>query len=295
MAKTMLKLLANLDRRWIYVLMAAAVTVPVVLRLRFPEATSPLVQRVFDRLEELPAGAHILMACDYNPSTAAELHPMTTAWTWHCARKNHKLYFISLWPLGPQMIQDTIDRVLATDFPQYRYGVDYVTLGYKPGFEGVIKVIGSNLPELYTTDQHGTSLAELPLTQGLTDIRQMNLILSCSGGYPGAKEWVQYAATPLGIPLAAGSTGVHVPLLYPYVPKQMIGLLGTIKGAAEYEAALARRYPEYAVKDGLPRPAFTKAMQRMGPQLVAHCLILLLIVLGNVVVVLQRRGNVRMR
>lgn len=284
--------LLNMDRRWIFLLMAVAVMIPVVSKMRFPELPSALVQAVFDKIEKLPPGSRILMAFDYDPGSAPELQPMATAWTWHAAKRGHKLYYLALWPVGPQMIDDTISAVIHTDFPNLVYGVDYVNLGYKAGNEGVIKVVVSNLKELYNTDHAGRSLNDIPMTRDLVNIRQMDLILSVSAGYPGTKEWVQYAATPLNIPIAGGCTGVQAPLLYPYIPQQMFGILGAIKGAAEYEAAIVSKYPEYAKDaEGKPRERFTLGIQRMGPQLIAHCLILALIIFGNVLLALQRRSR----
>ncbi len=290
----MTELLVNLDRRWIFLLMAIAVMIPVVLRKEFPEYPSPLVQAVFDKVESLPPGARVLMPMDYDPGSEPELQPMANALTWHCATKGVKIYYLALWPVGQQMIDNTIAKVLTADFPSYQYGKDYVNLGFKPGNEGVIKVVASNLRELYTTDATGRSLSEFEMTADLTDIRSMDLILNVSAGYPGTKEWVQYAATPLGIPIAGGCTGVQAPLLYPYIPNQLFGLLGAIKGAAEYEAALKEKYPDYGtlVNDKGERvrdPKYTKGIERMGPQLIAHCLIMALIVLGNVI--MWRRGG----
>jgi hypothetical protein len=280
---------ASFDRRWVFLLLAGAVLVAVLTRATFPERPTPPVQAVFDRIESLPAGARILLTMDYDFTNAPEVQPMATAWAWHCARKQHKLVFASLWPLGPRLTQETVDTALR-EFPRYQNGVDYVQLGYKPGNEAVIRTLASNIRELFTTDQFGKDLGDLPLTRDLRNLRDFDLILSISAGSPGTKEWIQYAATPLNVPLAAGCTGVQAPLLYPYLPRQMIGLLGAIKGAAEYEQALLDKYPEYGRNaNGTLRPPFTQGIRRMGPQLVAHCVILGLIVLGNISLLRERR------
>lgn len=283
--------LLNLDRRWIFLAMAVAVMIPIMNRAEFPEKATPLVEAVFKKIEELPRGSKILMAFDYDPGSEAELQPMATAWTWHAAKKGHKLYFLCLWPAGPPMIQQTIDSVLRRDFPEYEYGKDYINLGFKPGNEGVIKVVGSSIKELYTTDNGGQNINNFELTRDFENIKDCKLILNVSAGYPGTKEWIQYASTPLGIPIAAGCTGVQAPLLYPYVPGQLLGLLGAIKGAAEYEAVLKAHYPEYGVRDGKPDASYNQGIIRMGPQLIAHCLILFLIVLGNIVLAYGRRAG----
>jgi hypothetical protein len=195
------------------------------------------------------------------------------------------MYFMALWPLGAQMTDNTIAKVITADFPQLVYGQDYVNLGFKSGNEGVIKVIATNLRELYTTDSRGTALQNIPMMAGINNIQQMKLIINISAGYAGTKEWVQYAVTPFpAIRLVAGATGVQAPLLYPYVPQQLPGLLGAIKGAAEYEKLVMDAYggPK-------PDPKYLEGLRRMGPQLVAHLLIITLIVAANIVFLDERR------
>ena len=84
--------------------------------------------------------------------------------------------------------------------------------------------------------------------------------------------------------LVAGATGVQAPLLYPYVPRQLPGLLGAIKGAAEYEKLVIDEYGGPS-----PDPKYLEGLRRMGPQLVAHLLIILLIVAANIVFFTERR------
>lgn len=276
----MLDTLANLDRRWIFLLMAIAVGVPILLQTQFPEKPTGLAENVFDEIENLPDGSTLLMAWDFDPASEGELGPMATQAVRHCCEKKHKMIFITLWPVGQQMIEESIEKVIKPDYPQMKYGLDYVNLGFKSGYEGVIKVIVTNLREMCPTDVQGTSLGLMPLTRNLTDIRQTDLVVNVSAGYPGTKEWVQYAASayPNDITIVGGCTGVQAPLLYPYIPDQLPGLLGAIKGAAEYEELVSRAYPE-----GAGRGVYVEARRRMGPQLVAHLLMIGLIVAGNVV------------
>jgi hypothetical protein len=128
------------------------------------------------------------------------------------------------------------------------------------------------------------------MMEGITNIQQMRLVINVSAGYAGTKEWVQYAVTPFPdrIRLVAGSTGVQAPLLYPYIPGQLAGLLGAIKGAAEYEKLVVDAYggPN-------PDPRYLEGLRRMGPQLVAHLLIITLIVVANVLYLADRRREMR--
>lgn len=283
--------LVTLDRRWIFLVMMWAVLVPIyyigVTGRMFPEVPSALAQATFDEIESLDEGDRILFAFDFDPASEGELGPMATAFVKHAAEKHLRMYFMALWPVGLQMIDETIARVIDRDFPELVYGEDYVNLGFKSGQEAVIKVIVTNLRELYTTDARGTAVGDIPMMAGIENIQQMDLLVNISAGYPGTKEWVQYAVTPYPdrIHMVAGATGVQAPLLYPYIPSQLPGLLGAIKGAAEYEKLVTDAYggPQ-------PDPVYLEGLRRMGPQLVAHLLIITLIVIANVLFFAQRRA-----
>ena len=290
----LLSTLGSLDRRWIFLLMLWCVLVPIYYigstGQTFPEVPSALSQATFDEIERLAEGDRVLLAFDYDPTSEGELGPMATAFVKHVAAKRLRMYFMALWPVGPQMIDDTIERIIRSDYPDLVYGQDYLNLGYKSGNEAVIRVIVTNLRELYTTDSRGTAVEDIPMMEGIENIQQMDLLISVSAGYPGTKEWVQYAQTPYPdqIRIVAGATGVQAPLLYPYIPSQLPGLLAAIKGAAEYEKLVV---DSYVGED--PDPKYLEGLRRMGPQLVAHLLIIFLIVVANVLYFVDRRGGVR--
>ncbi|MHC4422508.1 MAG: hypothetical protein ACYS1E_18195, partial [Planctomycetota bacterium] len=185
----------DLDRRWIFLLMFLSVAVPILLQFSFPEKPTGLAENVFKEIEALDEGAPVLLAFDFDPGSEGELAPMATAFTLHCCHKKVKLFYMSLWPVGPQMIDDAINRVIKSDFPHLEYGEDYVNLGYKPGYESVIKVIVTDLRELYTTDDKGTSVEQIPMMEGIHSVQDFDLVINVSAGYAGTKEWVQYAAT----------------------------------------------------------------------------------------------------
>ena len=297
----MLHRLSNLDRRWIFLAMGLAVGVPILLQLRFPETPTPMTRDCFEILDRLPPGSRVMISLDYDPAGMSELHPMSAAFVRHAATKGHRIYLVTLWPTGPAFLAE-MSALLREEFPDLVYGRDYVNLGFQAGYEGVIKVITSDLSASFPRDALlGRSLGNIPMTADIKNIREMDLIISVSGGYPGTKEWVQYAATPFGIDCIAGCTGVQAPLYIPYIPGQLDGILGGVKAAAEYESVLLEKYPQIATgvapnEDVEPAVATVvernvrEAQRRMGPQLVAHLLMIGLIVVGNVLYFLTRKG-----
>jgi hypothetical protein len=291
----MYEFLKNIDRRWIFLAMLLAVAIPIAFELKFPEKATKLAEATFEAVDTLKEGDRVLLSFDYDPASEGELGPMATAFVRHCCEKKLRMYFMALWPVGPQMVDENIDKVIKSDFPQLAYGRDYMNLGFKSGNEGVIKVIVTDLRELYTTDVKGTALSNIPMMQGIRSVQDFDLVINVSAGYAGTKEWVQYAATPYPdkIKLVAGCTGVQAPLLYPYIPKQLPGLLGAIKGAAEYEALVINKYGKR--KDGkiVESGKYLEGIRRMGPQLVAHILMIVLIIVGNILFFMERNREAR--
>lgn len=282
----MFEFFKNIDRRWIFLLMFVAVAVPILLGWRFPEKDSPLTTDAFNVMNTIQPGDKVLLSFDFDPASAGELSPMATAFTYHAASRGAKLYFMALWPVGPQMVEDAITKVIRMDFPELRYGVDYVNLGYKSGNEGVIKVIITDLKKLYTTDSRGSGINSIPMMADVESVQDMDYLVIVSAGYPGAKEWVQYAKTayPHAFDVIAGCTGVQAPPLLPYIPNQLPGLVAAIKGAAEYENLLLENFEPIRTNS-----KYQEGLRRMGPQLVAHVLMVLLIIAGNVIFFIDRR------
>lgn len=294
----MFEKILNLDRRWIFLAMALAVGVPILIDLRVKESPTEMSHITFDVVDNLPAGSRVLIALDYDPPGKSELDPMASAIVRHSAAKGHRLIFMTLWPTGPQFI-DRVTRILRDEFPDYQYGTDFVDLGFKTGNEGVIKVIVSDIARSFPTDASGRRLNELPLMRGVKNVRDVDLIVSISGGTPGAKEWIQYASTPYNIQTITAVTGVQTPLFIAYYPGQLQGLLGSIKAAAEYETILLETYPELARAGGgnaaeaNNASTLNEAQRRMGPQLVAHLLMIGLIIAGNAAYFVTRGRGTR--
>jgi hypothetical protein len=276
----------DIDRRYVFLFMGLAVLITLIARPRFPEHATPMVQDVFDKIESLPPGSRILMPFDYGPSTAPEVDPMARAIIRHALTRGDKIYIMALWPEGQAQAMQVIEQVVQGEFPEKKEGVDWVHLGYKAGGQGLINLMLLDLRKMYTTDAAGRAIDDVPAMAGVYRLTDFDFIANFSAGFPGSKEWVQFAGDPGGIPVASGTTAVQAPLLYPYYPGQMVGMLGGLKGAAEYEAALSARYPELAARSD-------QATMLMGPQAMAHLLIVILVILGNIAYLVEKRRTAR--
>jgi len=268
--------IGSIDRRWIFLIIAAVVIVPLIFPVGLPIRPTDTTKNVYDSIEKLPAGSKVLLSVEYSPSTRPENHPMTISILRHLFKNNHKVFITCLWPDGQFMAQDAINQVAKQEFNK-TYGVDYVFLGFRPGNEAVVKGIVSNLRKLYTVDVYQKKIDEIPLMNGINNFKDFDFLFSSSAGFPGTIEWVQYASDPTGIPMASGVTSIQVNEVMPYVQAgQMVGVLAGMPGAAEYEALIDQK---------------GSATSGMDAQSVAHLVIVLFIILGNVSFFIERNRS----
>ncbi len=267
--------LQQIDRRIIFLFIGLAVVIPLLIGASLKEETTPIVQAAFDFVEHLPEGSRVLLSFDYGPTTAPEIQPMVDAMLRHCAERKCKLYMMAVWATGHNLTGETIEKVLKPEFPEYSYGDGYVNLGYKAGNQGLIRLLLVDFKRMYSTDAAGTNIDSIPMMDNINNVKNFDLIVSFGGGFPGIKEWILYAGDPAKVPVAGGCTAVSAPLLYPYYPNQLVGLLGGAKGAAEYENALITAYPDYKSKH-------MAGMSLMMSQTVSHMVIIFFVIFGNI-------------
>jgi hypothetical protein len=272
--------LGRLDRRWLYLMLALALVVTMLVQPLFPDVPSTFTQPVFDHIEDLPPGSAVLVSLDYSPASAPEIQPMAFALTRHLLLRGLRPVYVSLWSDGDNMLQRIRQQVIEADFPATESGRDWVALGYRAGGSIVVNALVKDLDTMYAGDMFEVPLADLPALEGYRRLEDFPLIIALSGGTPGLQEWILFGGDPTGTPIAGGSSGIGTPELLVYFPGQIVGLLGGLKGASEYETALAARYPEATV----PR----RAGRAMGPQTVAHVLILVFLILGNLAYLRRR-------
>ena len=279
--------LGSLDRRIIFLIVGLSVLIPLLKPewIDLPIRPTPESQIVFDEINKLNEGDKVLLSFEYGPSTKPEIHPMAIAILKHLYAKNIQVYGFALWPDGNFMSTEAFSEV--SDDYDKKYGVDYVNLGYKPGQEAVIKGIASDIRTLYTVDLQGTSINDIPMMKDVVNIEDFDFVFSLSAGYPGSKEWVQYACDPNNIPLSTGCTSIQVTDIMPYVENDQIrGILAGMPGAAEYESLVEAELQQMEI---VGKPGEASGM--MAAQSIAHVVIVLFIIFGNISYFITRKKN----
>ncbi len=268
--------LGNVDRRWIFLIIAIVVMYPLFKPLGLPIRPTESSQEVFNTIESLPKGSKVLLSCEYGPSTKPEIHPMAVGVLRHLFENGHQVYVTCLWPDGQFMAREALEQVADKEYGLV-YGEDYVLLGFRPGNEAVIKGIVSDIRKMYTIDSRAIPIGKIPMMDGIKNINDFDFLFSASAGYPGTVEWVQLAADPAGILMSTGVTSIQVNEVMPYVDAgQIKGILAGMPGAAEYEKLIG--------KAGI-------GTSGMDAQSIAHIVIVLFIIFGNIAYFLERQRS----
>jgi hypothetical protein len=266
--------LSGLDRRWLFLVMGLLVLLPLLFPLSLPLHVSPPVQGFVDAVDHVPNGSTVLMSDDFDPGSIPEMVPMARTAFRHLLSKDCKVVVTVLWNGGPGLVDSVLSEV-AREFPQKKYGVDWVNLGYKAGNEAVMVLMGQGVANAFPSDYRGNDTRTLPIMQRVRDYSSFPLLVNISAGYPGTKEWVQQVQARFHLPMVAGVTAVSAPEFYPYLQShQLRGLLGGMAGAAEYEKARGEK---------------GSASRGMDAQSLGHLFVALCILLGNYVQWVKRR------
>lgn len=257
--------LGTLDRRWIYLLVALSVIFPLIVPMSFKISITPEARQLYEAVDSLPDSSVVMLTFDYYPSTVAETEPMATAALHHLFRKHCKVVTMTTIPLGGPSMAERVTRMIARQYNK-KYGVDFVNLGYKANYVAVLKGMGTSIEAIYPTDNSGTPLSELPLMTKVKNYDDVSFIFVVSDN-DIVTYWVSIVNAQYGIPVGAGVTAVGAPKYYAFVGSgQLTGLLGGMKGAAEYELLADAR--------GL-------AEKGMGMQSLVHLMIILMVIIGN--------------
>ena len=279
--------LGSINRRIIFLLIALSVLVPLLKPdwFNFPIKIDKNTLTAFNAIQNLEKNDRVLVSFEYGASTKPEVHPMAVALFKHLFAKGINVYIVSLWPEGPIMAQQAMDEVIDTGLFNIEYGADYIMFDYKTGGAVVIKNIAEDFRGVYKQDYNGTPIEEISIMNDIYSVTDFNFVFDFSAGVPGNAEWVQYACDPKDVPLSSGCTSIMVTDAIPYVESgQLKGIIAGMPGAAEYEKMvydfLNDKNNGLNINDVTIIPG--KVLQYLSAQSVAHLLMVLFIILGNI-------------
>lgn len=265
----------QIDRRIIFVLIGLCTLLPLLYPVGLPVKKSPEVVAIHDYMESLPEGSVFLLSMDFDPASKPELEPQAKALLRHAFRKDLRVIVMTLLVTGTGLADQILNEVAQE---QHKVdGEDYVFLGWSPGAGALIIAMCQDLARAFPSDYYDRPTSGLPVLNGVRGCNEIDYAISLAAGFPGIEDWYIYGKDKYDFELAGGATGVLAPGLYPfYRSGQINGLMGGLRGAAEYEELIEHR---------------GSAVAGMDAQSAAHFAIIGLVIACNVFYFLGRRAR----
>ncbi len=328
MSKPIYEALLNVDRKYLYLLMLLAVLIPFLLEIKFTTYETGEVQRIYDKVEAIyqynlqhPEEPHAMwFSFDYDPATTAELDPMTFAVLRHAFLRKVPVIMWASSQTGLNLASDNLN-LIAKEYGAV-YSKDYVFLGWSYPMIQSLLGCNSDIKGYFLKDFYGNDTVNFEILRKIPNLTKVDVWVTIAGNvYP--QLWVAYAYGMYKMNIATGCTAVSAAEFYPYVQtNQMIGMMGGLKGAAEYEQMVERlektiipgdltEYMQNLYKDKdltvynekYFKTNFTKdelkasikrryqARRAMSPQAWAHMLVIGLIIVGNICFFMKRKAE----
>lgn len=254
-----------IDRRIIFIVIGLCTLLPLLYPVGLPIRISPEVKGIYDYIEALPEGSVFLLSLDFDPASKPELYPQAVAILRHAFKKNLRVVAMTLWVTGTGMADQVVTQ-MANEAGKTS-GKDYVFLGWSPGGTAVIINLGQDLYTTFPTDYSGRPTEGLPVLAGVRNLRDVDYAVCLGAGNPGVDAWYVFGKDKYKFELGGGSTGVIAPGLYPLLRSgQINGLIGGLRGAAEYESLIGQK---------------GRAVAGMDAQSATHLAIIVLVIMCN--------------
>jgi hypothetical protein len=193
-------------------------------------------------IDTLPDSASVLVVFDYQPAYAGEMEQTGRPVLGHLINKNARLAFVSSSPMGVLM-----NERMMSQHPEYPINDKYVDLGYLPGGEAGIQVFASNprtFGNIYQGDPWNT-----PALAGIEKFSDFGAVFVLTDNPDTGRMWIEQTSQALqGKPMLMVISAQAEPMIRPYYPGQIQGLVSGLAGGAAYQQVGSYPYwDSYAV------------------------------------------------
>lgn len=141
-----------------------------------------------------------------------------------------------------------------------------------------VKCEGTLLESIYPTDNMGTMLKDIPMMDSIKNYNDIDFIYVVADN--GIVDyWMSIVNAQYNIKVGAGVTAVMAPKFFAYINSgQMTGMLGGMKGAADYEKLVGKPF---------------SASKGMAAQSLVHLFIIFSVITGNIIFFVGGRKKTR--
>lgn len=275
---------SNLDRRIIYGIIFLVLSIPILTDYTLRPAKMETSQKIYDLIEGLQVSKDKIafLAMDFGPNTKAENEAQAEVIFEHLLRRRIPVAIFTLYVQGKDFLERIPSRVVArlekeNPSERWKYGVDWVNLGYKIGQAQFIQNLpkSEDLKQTLAKDAYGTNLSDLELLKEIKTFEDISFLGEFTGLVGIFPIYVQFFQKKNYIPpIIHGCTSITIPDAYNYLDSgQIKGLLEGLSGAAYYSELLS--------KYNKSRQPDTAALMNTALG-IGQLTVILLVLLGNI-------------
>jgi hypothetical protein len=280
-------------RRLIYLLMILAVGLPIVFGISQKPSRLVSAERMYDVVEQVKVqpGEVAMIWLDFGPNTSAENEPQAQVLIEHLFRRRIPVVLLSQYQQAERFlakIPNEVAKRLEAEMPgeQWRYGEAWVNAGFRPGGAIFIQsmVNAADVSKFLGRDVNGMPISHYPAFSAIGGVERIKLVGEITGLVGVFDNIIQFFQKNEYRPtIVHGCTSITIPEAYIFLDSgQLKGLLEGIAGAAWYSVVLKEHFPNSENKELLVTNTALSA---------AHIVLILLIVLGNIVPLFERRRS----
>lgn len=271
MSKSIWTKMTEIDRRYLYWVIFLMLAVPYLNPLGLPVPVTETTKALYDKIETMGPKNVALFSIAGGVSAWAEIQPAMVAVMKHLVKREIK---VVVW--GFFTDQDLTVDMIVSSVPElktkYKYGEDWVYMGYIAGGETAVAQLASDVHAVFKADRYGTPIDKLPLIMRVKSAKDIDIVLTIdTGSY--ITYYIRHWNVGKGTPVAEVGIAMQADYLV-YYPVNLIAVLIGVRGGAEYEKLIGQ------LGDGTVR---------MDAINVSHVLFIAAIIMANLGYVMTRR------
>ncbi|MEM0084730.1 MAG: hypothetical protein QW743_04200 [Candidatus Methanomethylicia archaeon] len=274
--------LGAVDKRILYWILFISLAIPYIRPIGLPVSIAETSYALYNFIEKLGPNDVAVMAIEFGVSAWSECLPGFVAVSKHLVMRGVKIIY---WCVGYTDCDLTMEAVKAR-IPQlkgpgepagpgdYKYGVDWVYMGYIAGGETTVAQLADDIRQVLRADKYGTPIDQIPLFQNVRNANDIKIVIDSTTGDYGdyyVRQWrIRYGTAVAEIGIAMN----YSTFMAYYQAGLAVGALKGIRGAAEYEKLIGQLGEATTSLDALN---------------VSHLLVIIAIIMANLSYVMTRR------
>jgi len=234
------------ERRILYIILLVLLFVGPNIPLIVPIPLEPWVQDFYNVIETLRPGDNVLL--HWGISTKADVWDIAPLTVEHIIKKGANIIWVDRSVEAGPLGQELRIYLWGSDWKNnptgslkgYKYGTRFTYMGYlsEGGTveEGTVSMLQNFQRTFAVGDAFGTLLSQLPTVSKLRDVRDIKVHYGLGGWSPDTTPRQMEILMASKVPILSGGTATMLAgrNMNLYVIKQLAGMVGGVRNAAEY-------------------------------------------------------------